>query len=148
MSSRVLLRSALVALALLVVAWLALALRATRLEAEGREVVDRAQRGDISDAEVNAGLDTLRRARRFNEDNEPRLAEAALLADAGRLAAATAVAERVVDDEPENLEGWVVLYLGAAATGDMQRSARALRTLITLNPQLAERVRSRVSDGP
>ena len=45
-------------------------------------MVDRAQRGDISDAEVNAGLDALRGQGASTTDNEPRLAEAALLADA------------------------------------------------------------------
>lgn len=134
-------------IALLVFVWLALALRATRLEAEGADVVDRAQRGEITRGELDRGLDDLRRAREFNADAEPLLAEAALMADAGRHEEAIGLAERVVAAEPENLEGWVVVYLGALATDDAQRAARAARSIDELNPQLGERLRSRIAEG-
>jgi hypothetical protein len=147
LSRQVLVRSALIALALLAVAWLGLSLRATRLEAEGREVVDRAQRGEISPAEVAHGLDVLKRARRLNADNEPRIAEVALLTEAGRTSEAIAVAERIVADEPENLDGWIVLYLGAVLAGDDRRRDRALRAVDRLNPQLAQRLRREGPEG-
>jgi hypothetical protein len=140
-------RLALVAVALVAVAWLGLSLRAARLEAEGRELVEAGQRQPLAPAEVREGLDILRRSQRFNEDAVPRLSEAALLAGAGRHDEAIAAAERVVADEPDNLEGWVVLYLGAAATDNQSLATRALRAISRLNPQLAERVRSQAAQG-
>jgi cytochrome c-type biogenesis protein CcmH/NrfG len=147
LSSHVLYRFALVAIALVAVAWLGLSLRATRLEAEGRELVKAGQRQPLAPSEVSDGLNRLRRSRRFNEDNSPRLAEAALLAGAGRHEDAIAVAERVVDDEPDNLEGWVVLYLGGAVTKDKPLATRAMRAINRLNPQLAERIRAQAAQG-
>jgi hypothetical protein len=140
LSRNLVLRSALVAVALFALAWLAVGLRASRLEAQGREVVEQAQRGQLSRAEVSEGLDTLRRARRFNADQEPRIAEVALLTEAGRNAEATALAQRITQDEPDNIDGWVVVYLGAVLAGDDARRERALDALDDLNPQLAERL--------
>jgi cytochrome c-type biogenesis protein CcmH/NrfG len=145
LSSQLLYRLTLVAIALAAMAWLALGLRAAELEAHGREIVAAGQRESLAPAEVREGLDTLRRSQRFSEDAEPLLAEAALLAGAGRHEDAIAVAERVVEDEPDNLEGWVVLYLGAAVTNDRPLAARALRAVERLNPQLAQRIRSQGS---
>jgi hypothetical protein len=142
------LRSVLVAVALLALAWLGVGLRASRLEAQGREVVERAQRGELSRAEVSDGLDTLRRATRFNADQEPRIAEVALLTEAGRNDEATAIARRITQDEPDNIDAWVVLYLGAVLTGDDTRRERALRALDGLNPQLAGRLRSDAQERP
>ncbi len=128
-------------------AWLALSLRASHLEEKGRELVERAQQGPVSKAEVGAGLDALRRARRFNVDSDARIAEAALLAGAGRGERAIAVAEQVVESEPENLEAWVLVYLAAAFASDRPRAVRALRELETLNPQLAERLKAEAQEG-
>jgi hypothetical protein len=138
--ANVLPRCTLVAVALLVAVWLALSLRATRLEADGREVVERAQRGAVTHAEVEEGLDDLRRARRFNADQDVRLAEVALLTEAGRADEAAVLALRVVADEPDNLDAWVFLYLGAVLKRDEALRARALRAVENLNPQLAERL--------
>jgi hypothetical protein len=138
----------LVVVALLAIAWLALGLRASRLEAQGRDLVERAQGSKPSPAEVAEGLDVLRRARRFNADQEPRIAEVALLTEAGRNAEATALARRIIHDEPDNIDGWVVLYLGAVLAGDDARRDRALRALDDLNPQLAERLKPDGSGRP
>ena len=98
----------------------------------------------LTPAEVRAGLDTLRRARQFNDDSEARLTQAALLAQQVRGREAIAVAERVVEDEPENLDAWVLVYLSSAFTSDAPRAAQALRRVEKLNPQLADRLRARV----
>jgi hypothetical protein len=126
--------------ALLVLAWLALSLRAFHQEAEGREVLDHAQLGHIGDAEVSRGLDALRRARSFNADAEPLLAEVQLLVAAGRDREAAAVAKRLVAQEPDDLEGWIALSLAATVTHDRALRARALREVKRLNPQLGERL--------
>ena len=56
-----------------------------------------------------------------------------------RPAEAVPLARRVAGGEPENLEGWVVLYLGAAVTEDGGwRRARSRDR--DLDPQLAERL--------
>jgi hypothetical protein len=142
--SHVLLRCTLIAVALLILAWLALGLRATRLEAEGRGVLDTAEKRPLTPAEVRAGLDTLRRARQFNADSDARLTEAALLAQQARGRQALAVAERLVEDEPENLDAWVLVYLSSAFASDAPQAASALRRVDELNPQLADRLRARV----
>ncbi len=135
------------AIALLATVWLGLSLRATRLEAEGMDVVDAAERGELSRAQLDDGMDALRRSRRFNEDNESRLAEAALLARAGRPKDAITVARRVVADEPQNIEGWILLYLGAIVTDDRGLATEAVNELDALNPQLAERLRTQAAQG-
>jgi tetratricopeptide (TPR) repeat protein len=142
--SHTLVRFTLIAVALLVVAWLALALRATRLEAEGRELLDSGETRPLTPADVEAGLDTLRRARQFNTDSDARLTQAALLAQQGRGREAIAVAERIVKDEPDNLEAWVLVYVSSAFTSDAPRAVQALRRVEGLNPQLADRLRARV----
>jgi hypothetical protein len=142
--SHVFLRCTLIAGALLIVAWLALGLRAAQLEAEGREVLATAEQRALTSTEVRAGLDTLRRARQFNADSDARLTEAALLAQQARGNEALAVAERVVEDEPENLDAWVLVYLSSAFATDAPRAASALRRVDELNPQLADRLRARV----
>jgi tetratricopeptide (TPR) repeat protein len=146
LSSQVLLRFALVAVAFAAIAWLALGLRAIHLEAEGRQVLENAQRGEITRSELQEGLDLLRRAQRANPDKDPRLAESVLLIEAERENAAITLAERVMADEPENLEGWLVLYLAAIRTGDRPRAARVLRRIEHLNPQVADGLRGRARD--
>lgn len=131
-------RAALVAIALVVGAWLVLGIRAVELESEGRVVLRQAQSGPITPGEVSRGRELLRRARRFSADKGPMVNESLLLATAGRGEEAAALAERVLADEPENLEGWIVLYLAlrdSTQTPHGQvRAARALRMVRALNP--------------
>jgi hypothetical protein len=136
-----------VAVALAAIAWLALGLRAIHLEAEGRQVLENAQRGQVTPSELREGLDLLRRAQRVNPDKDPRLAEVVLLIEAGRENAAIDLAERVMADEPENLEGWLVLYFAAIRTGDASRAVRALGRIEDLDPQVADGLRERAREG-
>ena len=107
-------------------------------------MLDSGETRALTPAEVRAGLDTLRRARQFNTDSDARLTQAALLAQRGRGREAIAIAERVVEDEPENLDAWVLLYVSSAFTSDAPGAAQALGRVQELNPQLADRLRARV----
>ena len=143
MRSQLLPRIALIVVALLLVAWLALGLRATRLEAQGRDLLKQAEDGPLERAEVRDGLRALRRARRFNADSDVLLTEARLLALQGRGQEAIDLGRRIVSDEPNNLDGWVLLYLSSAFTADEEAAQLALRRVDELNPQLADRLRAR-----
>jgi hypothetical protein len=135
-------RFALVAIALVAGAWLALGMRAVELESDGRAVLRQAQAGPITPGEVSRGQDLFRRARRFSADKGPLVNESLLLATAGRSEEAAAVAERVVGDEPDNLEAWIVLHLATrGAPGQRKRAARALRMVRVLNPSAARGLR-------
>ncbi len=126
------------ALALVVIAWLALGLRATMLEAEGRDALEQ---GDTRASRLAEALDDARSARSWNSGSAPRLIEARLLAADGRAAQAVALASEVARDEPENLEAWALLYVGALSTDDAALRRRSLQRIGELNPQLAERLR-------
>jgi hypothetical protein len=145
--SAVLIRCALVAIALLAGAWLVLSFRALELEADGRTIFERAQRGPIPAAEVRRGQSFLHRAGRFNADKSPLVYESFLLFDTGRYEEAAATAERLVADEPDNIDGWIVLYLaargpeGASRERDPERAAEVLRMVRALNPLAATTLR-------
>jgi hypothetical protein len=145
LSSHALLRLLTAASALAVMTWLALGLRATLLEAEGREALEQSEQGA---GQPDGALDDLRAARRWNSGNAPRLIEARLLAADGRPAQAVALAEEVAGDEPENLEAWAVLYIGALAIDREPLARRSLQIISELDPQLGERLRSRPAPGP
>jgi hypothetical protein len=130
--------------ALAVMAWLALGLRATLLEAEGREALERGGQGA---GQLDGVRDDLRAARSWNSGSAPRLIEARLLAAGGRPAQAVALAQQVARDEPENLEAWAVLYVGALAIDRKPLARRSLRTIGELDPQLGERLRGGPAPG-
>jgi hypothetical protein len=140
-----LIRCALVATALVAGAWLVIGVRAVELESEGREVLREAQSGPVTPEEVSRGQELLRRAQRFSADKGPLVNESLLLATVGRSEEAASIAERVVADEPENLEGWIVLYLASRdlreTPSERERAARALRMVRALNPWAADALR-------
>jgi hypothetical protein len=138
-------RFALVAIALVAGAWMVLNLRSVELESEGEAVVARAQRGPITADELNRGRSLLQRARRFSADQSPRIVEGVLLNSARRPEQAVAVVERAVEEEPENVDAWIVLYLALSdlegAARDTRRAADALRMVRSLNPLAGEVLR-------
>jgi hypothetical protein len=130
-------RCALVVIALLAGAWLVLGIRSVGLEEDGRAVLARAQGGKASPDEVRRGLSSLRRARRFSADKSPLLDEAFLLSAVGRSREGIDVAERLVAEEPDNIDGWIVVYLGSRELNDPERAAQAMRRVRALNPLAA-----------
>jgi hypothetical protein len=143
----VVIRCALVAVALVGGAWLVLGVRSLDLEADATDVLAKAQRGRISTEEVRSGQDLLRRARFLNADEGPRLSEGLLLGQARRLGEWVAITERVVADEPENYDGWHYMYLASIAASDRRRADQALRRIRVLNPVAAAGLESRAPRG-
>jgi hypothetical protein len=143
----VLIRSAMVAMALLAAGWLVLSFRSFELESDGQELIGRSQRGSITSDELNRVRTRLQSARRFSVDQDPAIIEGVLLDSTGRPDQAAAVAEDVVEDEPDNVDGWIVLYLALSdlkgAARDPRREAEALRMVRRLNPLAADAVRPR-----
>ncbi|HEY6775790.1 MAG TPA: hypothetical protein VI122_04705 [Thermoleophilaceae bacterium] len=151
MTRTALLRIALVAVALLAGAWIVLSLRSVELESDGRAVLAKAQRGPITASELSRGRSLLQRAGRFSADQGPRIVEGVLLDSAHRPEEAAATAERVVEDEPDNVDGWIVLYLALShrerRPRDTGRAAEALRMVRSLNPLAEEVLRPPRSGG-
>jgi tetratricopeptide (TPR) repeat protein len=127
-------RCALVAIALLAGTWLVLGVRALDLEAEATTVRPGAQGGSLTPAEVSRALSSLRSARLLSVDKGPLLNEGLLLFATGRREEGLAIAERVVDEEPDNLDGWFALYTLYSASRDPNRAAQARRRVRALNP--------------
>jgi hypothetical protein len=126
--------------ALVALAWLAIGLRSTLLEENGRDALARSEGSRLAADDLAQALDDLDGARFANPGTTTRLVEARLLAADGRPDAALAVAEEVAADEPENIEAWVLVHLAALATKDDRRAEHSLAAIRGLNPQLADRI--------
>lgn len=122
-------RAALVALAVAAVAWLAAGIDASRAQDDlGRLVATTAEpdRADLARAD-----ELRRRAERYVPGRRPSLLEATLRARADRAGAARLL-EDVVANEPDNAEAWLLL---ARAT-DPPRSERAMARVRELAPDV------------
>jgi hypothetical protein len=135
-----LLRCALVAIALAVVAWLVLSLRAVELQSDAAATLERARSGAVSQDDVLRARSSLRSARRLSVDRGSMILESILLAATSQREEAIAMAERVVAEEPASMEGWRLLYQLTEAT-DEQRAAEALERVAALNPHAAAGLR-------
>jgi hypothetical protein len=124
-------RAALVGLAVLVLAWLALGLRAVRLEDQAQATIDRAREGPVSDADFRGAQENLREAGDFSPDQGPLLKYGQLLAAVGKRREADFVARAVTVDEPDNLQAW---YLAWVADPNPASRKHALAELMRLNP--------------
>jgi hypothetical protein len=125
-------RSALVVMALVVGAWLALGVRALALESGAEDVLDRARGGPVPQAEVTAAIDDLAKAGRLSPDQAPVIRQGELLAAVGRDDEARALAKRVTDAEPDNLQAWFLAWV--VADPDKPAKAHAKRRVLELNP--------------
>jgi predicted Zn-dependent protease len=122
-------RIAVAVAAALVVAWLAVQERDTRLLASGIEAAQPPRAaGDLERAE-----DDLRAATLLSPDTGPDVTRAFALQAGGRHAAAVALLEDVVRREPDNLGAWRVL-LTVTRDADPAVGRRALAEVRRLDP--------------
>jgi hypothetical protein len=131
-------RFALVTIALLAGAWLALGVRALDLESDATTERSRT----VTPDPVSRAQDSLQRARFMSVDKAPLLNEGLLLFAAGRRTEGLALVERVVEEEPDNLDAWVALYPIYSTSGDPKGAAHALRRVSALNPLVADALRN------
>lgn len=124
------LRAGLLVCALAVCLWLAVGLRATRLQAEADRRVPAAQ---IDRDEVRRKRELLSDARWLNPDTAPLIREAQLLLFVDRDREAIRLLEEVVRREPDNYEAWRGLSQ-AALRLDPRRAREADRETDRLNP--------------
>lgn len=127
-------RAAIVVLAVAAIAWLAIALQASRAQDELARLV--------AAPDPPAAAD-LARARELRADAErgvpgerPSLLEATLLVQAEDAARAADVLRHTVAAEPENGEAWLLLSRAADATGDDALAARARERVRALAPEV------------
>jgi hypothetical protein len=130
-------RAALVAGALVVLGVLAVQLYGQVHEDRAGKAVELVAVGRSDPALVRQAHRDLRAARRLRPDGEVRALDALLLAATGRLRAGEAVARRLVHDEPENFDGWSVIYL-ANLSSNREQAHNAKVKALELNPLGAE----------
>ncbi len=133
-----LIRAALVASAVVVLAWLAFSLRAVDLQADAAPTIDGARHGRVGASKIDAARKLLRRADTRNPDLSPLLDEGLLLFYAGRRDEAYPLARRAVAKEPENVQAWTLLYLVAPNTA-LANDAKS--KVQHLNPWLGDSLR-------
>ena len=99
---------------------------------------------------MRGGAEVVREDRVLAVDPLPGEAPVAAVESAGELqppVPAPRRLEQVARDEPENLEAWAVLYVGALAIDRKPLARRSLRTIGELDPQLGERLRGGPAPG-
>jgi hypothetical protein len=94
--------------AVLIAGWLALSLRAIRLETDARELMPPPP-AQPDAATLSEAQRLLHRAQSHNPDVRPKVVEGTLLGLAGRNREAAAVLEEVLRDEPDNLRAAIAL---------------------------------------
>jgi Flp pilus assembly protein TadD len=116
-------RVAVALVAVVVLGWLGLMERDTRLLARGIDAAGRGgERGDLPRAET-----AFQRAGLLNPDTRPDVLEAAIQFRRGRADEAVAGLEEVLRREPDNLSAWIVLLAVAGEDPVIARRARAAR---------------------
>jgi len=125
-----LVRTALVIVAVLAGAWLVLGVRAQDLQSEAT----------APSPDVGRSLDSLRSARLLSVDKEPLMDEGLVLFASGRREEGLAIAERVVAEEPDNVDAWFALYTLYLASRDPKLTAHAARRVQALNPLIGDRL--------
>jgi Flp pilus assembly protein TadD len=96
------------------------------------------------------GLDRLCGARSFNADKDPEVNEVILLSATGSAAESLRLAERVVTEEPGNVDTWFALWAASLAAGERERANQALARVLELDPlraRILERLDPRSSTG-
>jgi predicted Zn-dependent protease len=132
-------RALFVLIALAAIAWMALGLRSTNALQAGERIRDAAAaEGGVADMELERAQRELARARQHAPDADALLVEAELLVRAGRDREAVPLLERLVREEPENIDGWFLLNAATKNT-DPERSAEAARRGRALSPLLDDR---------
>jgi hypothetical protein len=122
--------------AVVVLAWLAVMERDTRLQARSAAAL----KPGASPALMRRGEADLRRARLLNPDPQPRIDGALLLRARGKTSRSIAGMEAILRDEPDNLTAWGILAVLARGT-DATAFARAQAAARRLDPIRTRRAR-------
>ena len=119
-------RTALVALALLCAGWLAVSLRNERLQVAGIRLLAE------KPPQVDAALDDFRRASQLSASQQPELFEASVYFLKGQRPRAISMLRGLLAREPDNRTGWLLLGNWLQASGD-PGAARAYARARELN---------------
>jgi len=124
-------RVLLIAVCVVVTAWLAVLLRDAVVAAPG---TDRAAgRVPPVRAELAPAIDGLRRARLLNPDSQLDVYRARLELAARDPAGSLRTAEQIVRREPDNVDAWLSVWAGAVGVKDRRRASQALDQVARLN---------------
>jgi hypothetical protein len=125
-------RVVLAMLAVGLVVWSAVLWRDERI---GSTAVDRILRNpDLNAAAWSDEMQSLRDAELLNPGTSWDIARAGALLQRGRAGDAERIIEDVVEREPENVEGWIVLH-DVVRGRDPTRAAEARAAILRLNPR-------------
>src|SRR5215208_5769873 len=130
-----LVRTVVVAIALVVGAWLAVGYRESQLEEKGSAALAAIQHAPLPPKEAREGLDALRDAQWLNPDQDPRVIEGELNLFLSKRAKSQAIGREITAREPENVRGWFLSYL---AERDPAKRHLALRHVQRLDPWAAD----------
>jgi Flp pilus assembly protein TadD len=123
-------RVGLVVVAVAAVVWLALGLRASRLEARGIALAGL----HPTPASIAASQRALIDAEANNADTRPLVLQGELFIFAGQPGRALPPLEEVVRREPQNFEAWRLLANAATAAGNRALAAHARGRALALSP--------------
>jgi hypothetical protein len=133
-------RILLAAVAVVVLAWLGIALRDAILLQHGGDVLFRTP--PPSQAEFDKAYKQMEDSDFLNPDQTGKIDRARFLLLHDDPGGALRLANQVVEDEPDNLAGWSVVYL-AGQEVDQARAQQAVVAITRLDPVSAAKARSR-----
>ena len=132
-----LVRTALVALALCVGAWLAVGYREARLEEKGTDALAAIQKGPLPRGEAREALESLHDAQWLNPDKDPRVLEGELSLFLSDRPKAVAIARELTAAEPDNVRGWFLAYLAENGAAKLEGRRQVQR----LDPWAGDKLR-------
>jgi hypothetical protein len=132
-------RCVLIVVAVIVGGWLVLGYRADRLQSHARDAFYRVGHGQsLTAKQLGHAESSLESARLLNADPGPLINESLLLIAMGDRARARAAATRLIRQEPDNLDGWRLMYALAATPASADHARRMVQAL---DPWAALRLR-------
>jgi hypothetical protein len=122
------------------VGWLAVSLHLANLQAGGEQTLERMQHGAVTNAAVVRANEDLQDAARHTSDPTPDIDRGFLLQGTGHGGEAFALGLRAVRAEPDNVQGWALVYVSAPTAAAAERPRAAIRRL---NPWLGDSLPAR-----
>jgi hypothetical protein len=133
--TRLAIRAGLVVVAAALIGWLLVSLHYSNLQSSGENTLERMQRGPVTNAAVVRAIGDFKDAARHTSDPTPDIDLGFLLQGTGHSGEAFGLGLRAVKAEPDNVQGWALVYVSAPNAAAAQRPRAEVRRL---NPWLGD----------